>query len=510
MSDWDKIQTELSNTVAHSTYEPYLKTLTLYKMSEKGIIVISPTAKIKATIEKRYLNLIEDATFKVLGKKLPLEIVTKISEIGLGSKTSNISDIQNLDTNGELVVIQKYLKDNFDIKYNVITEETIFKKKKDTEWQLLDNRTINTIYIAIKTNKHYKYINKDALTILLNSEYITSFHPIKEYLESNKKNWNGKTNPLGDFCKGVKVKNKNMNFEEYLRKFLFRMLHMVFNSGRFVNEHILILQSPQKYGKTTFLRNLFPPEFDPYINADAKPNFFDKDTQITSSKTLVHICDEFDIAFKTEMGADQMKEFMSSYSTIKRQAYGRTAKLFKRLCSFMGTTNAMQFLFNKEGNRRYIIFSLSERIPFDYYNVDINELWAQVYTQYLKAVGPKYADRTQIDWTEKQQAAIEENVLHYQKELSEAEYIQRYFEVVEESEYNPDNPLHLWKTSLDIKEFLLNLHPKLKFYEGSIGKALTRLGYHKNSSNNSKSIVAPKSYLVMLKEPKHIKRFENE
>lgn len=504
MSDWDKIQAELANTVAHSTYEPYIKTLTLYKMSEEGLIIISPNTRVKSVVDKRYLPLIEDAIFKVIGKKLKIELVTKISDIGLGVNSTETVGLHDLDTNGELVVIQKYLQDNFDIKYNTITEETIFKKKKETEFKILDNRTINTIYIAIKTNKRYKFINKDALTILLNSEYIKSFHPIKEYLDSNKKNWNGKTNPLGEFCKGVKVKNKNMNFEEYLLRFLFRMLHMVFNSGRFVNEHILILQSPQKYGKTSFLRALFPPEFDPYINADAKPNFFDKDTSITASKTLAHICDEFDIAFKTEMNADQMKEFMSSYSTIKRQAYGRTAKQFKRLCSFLGTTNATQFLYNKEGNRRYIIFSLRERIPFDYYKVDINELWAQVYTLYLKAVGPKYANRTQIDWTEKQQTAIEENVLLYQKELSEAEYIQRYFEVVEESEYNSDDPLHLWKTSLDIKEFLLNLHPKLKFYEGSIGKAMARLNFVKNKNNSFKA------YLIKLKEPKHIKKFENE
>lgn len=508
MQEWDKIQTDLSKTIAHSYYEPFIKPLTLVKINEKGITLLAPSITIKATIEKKYLSIIDNSVNKILGRKLKIEIVTKIEESGIASKT-DLKQLQNLDTTGELAIVQKYLNEHFDFKYNLITNETLIKRKAETDFRKLDDRTLNTIYIGIKTNKNYRHINKDSLHILLNSDFVPSYHPIKEYFEKHKNDWNGKTDPLGDLCKCVKVQNPKMDFEEYFKKFCFRMLHMVYYPGKFVNEHILILQSPEKYGKTTFLQNIFPQEWDSYINSDSSLDFMDKDLSITASKTIVHICDEFDKIFKYESGADAMKEFMSNYSKIKRQAYGRHARQFKKMCSFFGTTNAYQFLFNKEGNRRYIIFRLAERISFDFYKIDMDELWSQIFNLYSKAVGSKFSNRLQIDWTDKQTDAMRENVLLHQKELSEAEYIQRYFEQLQQSEYDKENPLHLWKTSLDIKEFLLNLHPKLSFYEGSIGKAMHRLGFYQNKSHNS-NIINSKCYLVKLKDQKLLKKFENE
>ncbi len=500
---WEKVLVELSKTIAHRHYEPYIKPLTLYRMSKEGVILIAPSVSIKAVLDKRYIPIMEDSIRKVLGQKLKVEITTEIKELGIGSK-SNLKQLQELDTNGELAIVQKYLTENFDFKYNIITDETLFKRKTDEEFKTLDGRTMNSIYIGIKTNKNYKHINKDTLHILLNSEFVKSYHPIKEYFEKHKDTWKGETNPLGDLCKFIKVQNPKMNFEEYFKKFCFRMLHMIYYPGKFVNEHILILQSPQKYGKTTFFQNIFPLDWDAYINSDTSLDFMDKDLSITASKTIVHICDEFDKIFKYEVGADAMKEFMSNYSKIKRQAYGRTARHFKKMCSFFGTTNSMQFLFNKEGNRRYIIFRLAEKIDFGFQGIDTDELWSQIFNLYLKAVGSKFQNRTQIDWTDKQSDAIDENVLLHQKELSEAEYIQRYFEAIPKSEYNESNPSHLWKTSLDIKEFLLNIHPKLNFYEGSIGKAMARLGFHKSKDTGFKA------YLIKLKEAKLLKKFEND
>ncbi len=502
---WDKIQTELSKTIAHSYYEPFIKPLTLYKMNQHNIVLIAPSVTIKSVIDKRYLLTIEEIAKKVTGQKLKVEIKTKIDESGLASKSTELK-LEDYDSNGELAIVKNYLNDNYDIKYNIISEETVAKRKKETTFRALNKRVLNSIYINIKTNKRYKHINKDSLHILINSDFVKEFHPIKEYLEDRKNLWNKKTDLVKELCSHVVVDNENMDFCEYFRKIAYRMIHTIYANPaeRFANEYILILQSPEHYHKTTFLKAIFPIEIEDYINQDSAIKFDDKDVAIIASKMWVHIFDEIDQLFKNTNNAVALKDFLSNYAQEKRRAYGEFSRKFKKLSTFFGLTNEEKFLPPIGGNRRYLIFRVIKPIPMNSQSVDVNHMWSQLFNEYLALAEDKRVLMRALNFNLKQQAINKENYLLHQVELNEAQYVERYFEKLSFKEYNKDNPLHVWKTSSDIKEFLLNLHPKLNFYEGSIGKSMHRLGFYQSKNNTSRA------YLLKLKDVKLLKKFENE
>lgn len=51
--------------------------------------------------------------------------------------------------------------------------------------------------------------------------------------------------------------------------------------------------------------------------------------------------------------AESVKHFISKTEDSYRQAYGRRVETFKRQCVFFGTTNEIEFLKDRTGNRRY-------------------------------------------------------------------------------------------------------------------------------------------------------------
>lgn len=504
---WDKIQTELSKTIAHSYYEPFIKPLTLYKMNQHNIVLIAPSVTIKSVIDKRYLLTIEEIAKKVTGQKLKVEIKTKIDESGLASKSTELK-LEDYDSNGELAIVKNYLNDNFEIKYNVISEETVIKKKKEkeVEFKALNKRVLNSIYINIKTNKRYKHINKDSLVILLQSDFVKEFHPIKEYLEDRKDLWDKKTDIVKEFCSYAEFDNGEMIFSDYFRKMAYRMIHTIYAnaSERFANEYVMILQSPEHYFKTTYLKGAFPIEIENYVNQDSGIKFDDKDVAIIASKMWVHIFDEIDQLFKNTNNAVALKDFLSNYAQEKRRAYGEFSRKFKKLSTFFGLTNEEKFLPPIGGNRRYLIFRVKKPINLKFQRVDINAMWSQLFNEYLVLAQNRYSLMRALNFSPKQQAINKENYLLHQVEFNEAQYVERYFEKMAFAEYNKENPLHVWKTSSDIKEFLLNLHPKLNFYEGSIGKSMHRLGFYQEKNT------ATRKYLLKLKDAKLLKKFENE
>lgn len=506
MSTWEDIKEELSKTVAYSYYKPFLEPVEAIEITDKSLVLLAPSVVVKNTIDKRYITTIVEAAKKVTGNSLKVEVKTKIDDLNIAKPSSLITKESDYDINGELAIIKNYLNANYDIKYNLISEETVVKVKKETEFKALNKRVLNSIYINIKTNKKYKFINKDSLVILLQSDFVKEFHPIKEYLEERKNLWDKKTDHVKEFCSYAEFENESMDFCEYFRKIAYRMIHTVYAnaSERFANEYILILQSPEHYFKTTFLKGMFPIEIENYVNQDSGIKFDDKDVAIIASKMWVHIFDEIDQLFKNTNNAVALKDFLSNYAQEKRRAYGEFSRKFKKLSTFFGLTNEEKFLPPIGGNRRYLIFRVKRPISLKFQRVDVNAMWSQLFNEYLNLSKNRYALMKALNFNPRQQATNKDNYLLHQVELNESQYVERYFEKLPINEYDKENPLHVWKTSSDIKEFLLNLHPKLNFYEGSIGKAMHRLGFYQEKNT------ATRKYLIRLKDVKLIKKFENE
>lgn len=80
--------------------------------------------------------------------------------------------------------------------------------------------------------------------------------------------------------------------------------------------------------------------------------------------------------------AESVKHFISKTEDSYRQAYGRRVETFKRQCVFFGTTNEIEFLKDRTGNRRYWPLMVGVNKPKKNLFEDLNKheidmIWAE-------------------------------------------------------------------------------------------------------------------------------------
>lgn len=178
---------------------------------------------------------------------------------------------------------------------------------------------------------------------------------------------------------------------------------------------------------------------------------------------------------------DAYKSFLSKTDINLRLPYAKKNSNRPRICSFIGTTNLLNFLKNGDGNVRWICFEIMGFINFDYSkNVDIDKVWAQAYHL-------AYSDKNfNPDLTR-------EDVIH-NKQRNE-----RHRQVsIEEDLIN-----ELFEKSTDRNEFLtasqVTRTIKSQYSYANpimIGKALTKLGYKRINSPTT----GAKGYMIMSRK----------
>jgi predicted P-loop ATPase len=138
---------------------------------------------------------------------------------------------------------------------------------------------------------------------------------------------------------------------------------------------MLILAGPQGIGKSTLLDKMSRGWFN-----DSIRTFEGKDaSELLQGVWLVEVA-ELQAFRKSDV--DRIKQFLSLRVDRYRAAYGRHVKELPRCCVFFGTTNAMDFLQDVTGNRRFWPVDVGENKPekrvwTDLTDEVIDQLWAE-------------------------------------------------------------------------------------------------------------------------------------
>ncbi|PJZ71075.1 chromosomal replication initiator protein DnaA [Leptospira perolatii] len=72
---WKRILEEVSNEIPPTYFDKFIHTLQLNSLTDKRCVLIAPSANIKTHVEKKYQTYIEEAIFKTMGNRIPVEIV---------------------------------------------------------------------------------------------------------------------------------------------------------------------------------------------------------------------------------------------------------------------------------------------------------------------------------------------------------------------------------------------------------------------------------------------------
>lgn len=377
-----------------------------------------------------------------------------------------INDELNKDTIYDQ--IDEYLKSRYDIVFNTKSHEYYIKLKKAKEWHRLNDKSL-----LIELTKKGIKIKKGELETYLGSNLIKHINPFEEYFKNLEK-WGGKDH-IEKLASYVSTENNKL-FKYHLKKWFVRAVKCSLEEEYYNKSCIVLVHETENSGKSTFCRFLTPKELKNY---SAENISHDKDGLSQLCKNIIINLDEIDQIDHRAIKA--YKSMLSKTHINIRLPYHKTHSIFSRTCSFIGSTNKINFLKASSGDVRWICFELTDIIDFNYSKeIDIDKVWSQAY--FLAYKDEKYnCDLTRED--------VIENKTRNEKYKSfsiEEDLINQLFEKSENREE--------FLTASQVTDIIKKEHPYISHI--SIGKELSKLGFKRINGSEKGN----KGYMIRLKK----------
>jgi putative DNA primase/helicase len=267
-------------------------------------------------------------------------------------------------------------------KYDEILKKQVVSMTKNTENDLSETSTYSQIKSLLSLN-NAPISCIDLIPALMEQ---TCTNPIIDFITSKK--WNKKHDYIGDLLKTLTVDPTD---EAYKAKAVVTWLIQCVaaaDSARSTPiphakakfELVLVLQGGQGLKKTSWFQSLVPREFENYVIDGAHLDPSDKDTVIKCISGWICELGELDATFR-KADIARLKAFLSNQFDMIRLPYERVASNFRRRTSFCASVNPCDFLTDSTGARRFLPLAIT---GCDYlHNVDMQQLWAQVWELYI-------------------------------------------------------------------------------------------------------------------------------
>jgi predicted P-loop ATPase len=293
----------------------------------------------------------------------------------------------------------------------------------------------NTIWCDLLRNG-IKCTQND-LHSILTSDFSKDYDPFVSYFESLPA-WDGKVDYIAQLATTVVTTHPEL-WERCLRKWIVAMVACAILPD-VENHTVLILNSAQGTGKTTWCTKLIPPELGNYRYSGV-PRFDSRDMMLTISECILVNLDE--LTTLSERDLNRLKELTSKSVIRERRAYGRNNETYIRRASFIASANTNQILNDLTGARRFLCFNataIDYMSPIDHKNI------------FSQAVALLNSDfRYWLDDADIQE--INENNENFRIRFPEEELFYVYFRKCEEGEEG------VWLTATQIMDRLcINTH----------------------------------------------------
>ena len=289
--------------------------------------------------------------------------------------------------------MKQFVANTFEVRHNVITDVYEFRRKTedkvqeavDNAWRPLDERGFNTIACGIEEANIFCLDSR--IKHWLRSDFATDYHPVRQWLDAVRGKWDGVDRTADLFSRISPYRYCREMGRIWLRAVVSQWLGY---DTEHANAVMLLLVSPQQgLHKSTFVRELLPPELRDYYTDD-----FSLSAKGNAQRKLVEFAivniDEFD-----KENPKKMPELKTLMQTMKPSFIGAYKKNFNRLpriASFVGTSNSRQLLHDRTGSRRFLILEPKEMIRTG--GIDYVQLYAQMIHE-VEAGFPTYFTKVQ-------------------------------------------------------------------------------------------------------------------
>ncbi len=375
--------------------------------------------------------------------------------------------------------IRELFKKRFDIRNNIVTNcfEVLDKKDKNPKWKMYEEIICNTIQTYITDQLPIaRRINVEKI---MQTTAVKEYDPFIEKLNSLPE-WDKKDH-IGELASTIKTTNEDL-WAKDLKKFMVAIVSSLLIE-KAVNHYCLVITGKEGIGKTTWIKNLVPPEWQEHFT-DSPLDLKHKDTNFKLSQNVLISIEE--LSRYTTNDINLIKELLTRASIQERVHFGKNQKKFPRRASFIATLNDKQFLLGEEGERR---FWAHEALEIDYTKqINLDQVYAQALA--LQKEGFVY-------WETKEEIARRrlENSKYVQVSLTK-ELILKYFKLpstkpsllrVEKAEF--------YSCSDIMQDITYNIsYSNKEITTVKIGKELSKLNPRTKMSNGIKR------YLLVKKE----------
>jgi hypothetical protein len=261
-----------------------------------------------------------------------------------------------------------FLNERYIFRRNTLLERLEFKdlspENEGKGFRVMAVKDLNTIYSCMsEAGITYSYAN---LKAFIDSDYARPFDPILEYFDSLPA-WDETTDYIGQLADTVETTDQEY-WHWVFRCWMVGMAACAMGTKN-VNQHVLLLHGKQGEGKSSWIRNLLPPELQEYYR-NGMIDAGCKDDMLLLTNRIVINMEEFEGVKPSEVPA--LKRIISQESVTLRKPYDIQARTYPRRASFIGSTNNARFLSDLSGSRRFLVVqtkAIDFRTPIDYTGV---------------------------------------------------------------------------------------------------------------------------------------------
>lgn len=312
----------------------------------------------------------------------------------------------------------EFMKRRYEFRHNVLKDDVEFRERKSYYYGFfpMDERALNSISINAQSEgiplwdrdvKRYVY-----------SDRVPKYSPIEAFL-NNLPTWDGvdRIRPLADTLPSGNTAWRG----QFYTWFLSLVAHWTQMDNLHANSASPLLVGKQGCGKSTWCRNLLPPELRDYFT-DSIDFSKKREAELSLSRFVLINIDEFDAISPSHQAF--LKHILQKPVVNARQLYKRTVQSLRRYASFVATSNNFDLLSDPTGSRRFICIEIKgtvERLAIDY-----QQLYAQATTA-LRS-GERY-------WfTTEEEAVITHNNREFMQISIEEQQFFQYFRIPEAGE----------------------------------------------------------------------------
>lgn len=308
-------------------------------------------------------------------------------------------------------MIQQYLSEHFSLRKNVVRGliEYREKQKKHKEYQPVTDYWENSVWCTLQLQGVLCKISE--LRSVIHSDFSKEYDPFKSYFYKLSP-WDGTTDHIAQLASTVSTTNPGY-WLTCLRKWLVATVACAIEEGM-ENHTVLLLSGGQGLGKTTWCRNLVPPQLRRYTysgNIDPAS----KDSTLLLSDCFLIVLDE--LSGQSRMELNRLKAMITKNYVRERRAYAHNAETYERRASFAATVNDSQVLTDRTGSRRFLCF---EATRIDYLSpIDHKGVYAQALAL--------YKDKFKFWFSDSDIAEINRNNEPFQQSSPEEELFYTFF-----------------------------------------------------------------------------------